>query len=651
MTVAERGSQDRAPARLLLFDGPNRVESTRISVPPAASVVARFVARLHGVRVHHLRVEIRSARAEVRASNNGARIDVTVHRYDADGVVSTDHRLATQAAVRILRAGGNAIDAAAAVAFALNVVNPNLSGIGGGANILVRFANGRSFALDGREAAPGATTPTMYRGKTVAAVGVNGYSVGVPGMLRAVDLMLKRWGTMTLGETLQPATELADRGIPVGAFLASSSADARVLDLQPETIALMRRADGSPLQQGDILVQHDLAKTFRLIAHGGSAAFYRGAIAAAIVDAQHRRSPTRPIVGGEGRMTLDDLARYDAKVAAPIALSYRGYRVLGAPPSTCGGLVVLEALGLLQASGLPIGDPAAGYGFGQTKTLHALLEALRLGLADRDMWIGDSALVRVPVRGLLSPGYLAARSKLISVMSRIPEPTPVGDPFSYQPDYASRTGVAADEVQAPTPHGHTTHFSIIDKNGTVVSFTSTVTDGFGSGILVPGYGFLLNDGLSNFNLTPRANAATGNPGANDPAPYKRDMGNLAPTILVRNGEAVAATGTYGSDFIPSIVLGLIVDLIDHHMTLQQAVDAPRMWVADARGDAAVNVGISQETIDAMRALGDRVSRNPAPRPALGSLSSVAVDGETFKLEGAADRSRIPEASAVVLRRR
>ncbi len=646
-TVAEIGTDTGATATASLFDDGTLLESKPVLVDPGGTAKVAFELELPDARDHHLRVEITdSAPAESSTANNSAATAVTVHMYDADGVVSTDHWIATQVGEQILRSGGNAVDAAAAVQFALNVVDPNLSGIGGGSNILVRLASGETYAIDGREVAPGATTPTMYSGKMMPAVGMNGYSVGVPGTLRAVDEMLKRWGTMPLADTLQPAIKLADEGVPVGTFLATSSAEKRVLDLQPETIALFRRPDRTPLQVGDILVQHDLANTFRLIAREGPSVFYRGEIAAAIVEAQRRKSPTKPIAGSEGRMTLDDLARLDAKVESPISIKYKGYDVIGAPPSTCGGLVVLEALGLLQAGGFPLGDAGRpGYGFGKPTTLHVTLEALRLALADRDMWIGDDDVVHVPVQGLLSPDYLAQRSKLIHETTRIPEPTPAGDPFSYQPPDA-----VADEVDESAP-GHTTHFSIIDKWGNVVSFTTTLTDAFGSGILVPGYGFLLNDGLANFNLTPRANAATGNPGANDPAPYKRDMGNQSPTILVKDGEPVAATGTYAGLFIPSIVLNVIVDLVDHHMTLQQAVDAPRMWIAQARGDAAVNPGISSETIAAMRAMGDRVALKPVGGSAIGSASSVGVDTSTFALEGAADTSRIPDARAVVIARK
>jgi gamma-glutamyltranspeptidase/glutathione hydrolase len=581
--------------------------------------------------------------AHIKDGNqNNVEAETIVRQYASGGVVSTDHWVATKVGEDILRGGGNAIDAAAAIVAALNVVDPNLAGLGGGSAVLVRLSNGEEWAIDGREVAPHATTADIYAGKTAAAVGINGYSVGVPATLRAVDEMLRRWGTMSLSDVLREPIALADNGAPVGAFLAAGSRELRTLDLQPETIAMFRRPDGTPLQVGDTIVQRDLAKTFRLIAQHGVDVFYKGEIAQAIVDAQKRLSPTKPIVGGEGRMTLADLANLRVTVEKPLALSYDGTTALGAPPSTNGGLVLLETLGLYQK--VRQAKPQQGFGWGSFNSLHSALEAFRLAFADRDMWIGDDNVVDVPTAGLLSDAYLTERSSLIRLDGRIANADlAAGNPWPYN----AASGLAETE-QPEEGAGHTTHFSVIDKWGNAVAMTSTVADTFGSGIIVPGYGFELNDSLNLFNLTPKSNAATGNPGANDAAPDKRPMGSMAPALVVKDNEPILLTGAYGGAFIPSLAFNVVMNVVDHGMTLQQAVDAPRMWgaVANANpGNAnfAWNPGIPRETIDAMRALGDQIARNPT-LSGFGSTASAGVDPATHALVGAVSLADVVRAS-------
>jgi gamma-glutamyltranspeptidase/glutathione hydrolase len=642
-TVAELAGDTGASATATLFDGATQLASAPVTVAACDSTSVSFDAALRNAGRHDLRVTVsRSVPAEANLSNDEAVAPVDVHMYTGDGVVSTDHWLATKVGEDVLRAGGNAIDAAAAVEFALNVIDPNLTGLGGGSAVLVRLADGRTYAIDGREVAPHATTADTYTGKTAAAVGINGYSVGVPATLRTVDEMLKRWGTMSLADVLREPIELADGGVPVGAFLASGSAELRTLDLQPETIAMFRRPDGSPLQFGHTIVQHDLAKTFRLIADQGADVFYTGEIARASVDAQTRLSPTKPISGGQGRMTLDDLAHLRITVEQPLALDYHGTTVLAPPPSTNGGLVLLEALGLYQK--VEQANPQADFGFGSFPSLHSALESLRLAFADRDMWIGDDDVFDVPTAGLLSDAYLSARSSLIRLGGRIAVAQP-GDPRPF--DAAAAT--VADEE----PTGHTTHFSIIDKWGNAVAMSSTLADTFGSGIMVPGYGFELNDSLSLFNLTPRFNATTGNPGANDAAPDKRPAGSMTPTIVVEDAEPIFVTGTYGGMFIPSLVFNVVTNVVDHGMPLQQAVDAPRMWGAVANVNLpnrnfARNPGFPQATIDAMIALGDQITLRSTN--GFGSTSSVGVDPTMLDLVGVSDKRQWQDPSATVIPR-
>jgi gamma-glutamyltranspeptidase / glutathione hydrolase len=642
VSVAEVGGDVGATARVLLYDGSSLVESTPVTVGAAATSIVTLRLALARPRLHALGATVTDADpAEWDVAPNASIRDVYVHHYVQNGVVATDHPLATQIGVDVLQRGGNAFDAAAAVQFALNVTQPQLAGIGGGSNVLVRLEGGELFAIDAREQAPAATTSTTYAGKSVANVGPNGYAVGVPGTLRAVEYILNEWGSMSLAQTLEPAIQLAERGFAVGHFLAANSADPRAA-LQPETRALFRRAGGAKLEVGDLLVQPDLAKTLRLIASDGPSAFYEGEIAHAIVGAQSRATS----VGGEGRMTLADLAAYEIEVEPPLSVAYRGFDVLGAPPSTNGGIVVLETLGLMRE--FRKSNPDYAWGFGTRNSLHVFLEALRLAFADRDTWIGDDRFTSVPSEALLSDGYLARRSALIGRETVLPGAPAAGNPLAAPPLSSIQ---AADE----SDDGHTSHFTIIDRWGNVVSMTSTLADAFGSGITVPGYGFLLNDSLTLFNLTPRANPAIGDPGANDAGPGKRPMGSMAPTLILKDREPFAATGTYGGAFIPSVVLNVVLNVIEYEMPLQTAVDAPRLWSRVALGDAAVNPGFTG-VIQPLRDMGHvaphagSVARNPAGGTALGSTGSFAVDLGTFALLGGEDHTRFPDAATVVLAR-
>jgi gamma-glutamyltranspeptidase / glutathione hydrolase len=593
-----------------------------------------FTLQLPDARQHTLRVEVSGADPnEYETSNNSDSAPITVRMYDGDGVVATEERHATDVGAEILRQGGNAIDAAAAVQFALNVTVPHLTGIGGGSTILVHLADGQNFAIDARERAPAAATPTMFVGKS--ALNQSGCTVGVPGTLLAVQAMLDRWGTMSLARTLEPATMLAQDGFPIGEYLALATTNPSTT-VQPETRAVFRQPDGTALPVGYWLRQPDLANTFRLIAAQGPFAFYRGEIAPALVAAQTRTRST----GCEGRMTLEDLTHYEIKVSAPISASYRGYDVATAPPSSSGGLVLLQALKLAQR--FPLGDPTQGYGPGAGKTLNVDIETLRLALADRTKWMGDDDPEfgsPICVNGLLSSDYTALRSGMISDNARIPVATP-GNPCAFDS--------TAEPAEFDEPHdAHTTHFSIVDKWGNMVSFTTTLTDAFGTAIMVPGYGFVLNDSLSNFNPTPKR--GPGDPGANDPAPNRRAMGSTAPVLIFKDGEALVATGAPGAGWIPSMVFQVVSNLLDHGMAIQQAVNAPRFWFNSTQINTTIawNPGLPPESISYLRGLRQPLAPLPAPGRSFGVAQSLQVDPVTFKLSGASDQ-RSPDGSAIVL---
>jgi gamma-glutamyltranspeptidase/glutathione hydrolase len=421
---------------------------------------------------------------------------VSVFAASPDGVVAVSHPAAAAAGARMLAAGGNAIDAAAAVQFALNVVEPQSSGIGGGGFMMVHLAKtGQTVIVDSRERAPAKASAGMFAPDGLAMsfplASTSGLAVGVPGTVRGVDTALKRWGTKKLADTMAPAIELAERGFRVNRFLAQDIVnDSGRTRLYPETAAIFRPG-GVPLAEGDWLVQPDLAKTLRLIAAKGPEAFYRGPLARAIVKAQQR---TRDELGdaGRGRMTLADLASYQAAIREPLIGHYRGWTLATMPPPSSGGLTLLQMLGLLER--FPLGDASQGYGFGSPNTLHAMSEAMRLAFADRALWIGDDDAVPVPRTGLLHPGYLATRAALIQPDRRMETPQ-AGDPTPWD-----KAAVQPKVSRARADSPHTTHFSIVDRWGNVVSYTSTIESTWGSGHHRAGPWFFAQQRTDRFQL-------------------------------------------------------------------------------------------------------------------------------------------------------
>jgi gamma-glutamyltranspeptidase / glutathione hydrolase len=569
------------------------------------------------------------------------------------GVVSVSHPLAAQAGADVLARGGNAIDAAAAIQFVLNVVEPQFSGIGGGGFMMVHLAKKeKTFAIDGREKAPAAATPTQFvltgvlPANRFTIASTSGLAVGVPGTLAAVDAALKSWGTISLSESLQPAIRAAEDGFRINRFLAANIVgDGGRTTFQPETAAIFRPG-GVPLATGDLLKQPELAKTFKLIAAQGPKVFYQGEIAQAIVAAQQRtRTPTP--AEGAGRMTLEDLANYRAVIREPIKVNYRGWTVAAMSPPSSGGLTVGQMLGLVER--FPIGDAAQGYGFGGKNTLHVMTEAMRLAFADRAVWMGDEDFVPVPKVGLVNKDYIATRTAMINPTARMATPA-AGNPLPFD---AAMTGnkttnlsVSPDEENKPS---HTTHYSVVDKWGNVVSFTTTIEATWGTGILVPGYGFLLNNELTDFNFDPTKDAATGNPGANDVAANKRPRSSMAPAIVFRGREPVAAYGSPGGATIINSVFNVTLNLIDHQMSIQQAINAPRWSVTSATGtitcegiEPFMQPKFSIATQDYLRGLGHlglgAAGSNGCVTP-IGSVQGVVMDLRSGRQYGGADARR------------
>jgi gamma-glutamyltranspeptidase/glutathione hydrolase len=568
------------------------------------------------------------------ASKEGSGLTVPNEPGYRGGVVAVSHPLAAAAGAKMLREGGNAIDAAAAIQFALNVVEPEFSGIGGGGFMMVHLAGGRgrTFVVEGREKAPATADTTLFtnpdgtnQGFTPAST--SGQAVGVPGTLMVVATAVQRYGRKRLSDVIAPAIELAENGFPVNFVLAGSATSSRT-NLYQATRDVFRPG-GVPVQEKQILKQPDLAKTLRLIAAHGPDVFYRGEIAAAIVQAQLGTANG----GKPGLMTLADLANYNINIREPIWGEYRGYRIAAMSPPSSGGLTMIQALKMIER--FPIGDAQAGFGPGKANTLHVMAEAMRIAWSDRAVWMGDEDFVPVPKRGLLHPTYVSERGAPITLGARIPGTVAFGNPWPFEvAQQPGRTRFAAAEPVSYAG-GSTTHFSVVDQWGNVVSYTTTIEAGWGTGIMVPGYGFMLNNELTDFNFGFNLHPRFGGPGANDVQGGKRPRSSMTPTILFKGDEPVAAFGSPGGATIINSVFNVVINLVDHRMTIQQAVDAPRISVTTAGNSIAREAGFDPAEIAKLQALGHVVG-NPGN---IGNVNAIFIDLATGRQYGAVDSTR------------
>ena len=551
---------------------------------------------------------------------------------------------------RILEQGGNAIDAAVAVAYALNVVEPQSAGIGGGGFMLIHLAkSGETFAIDSRERAPAGATSTMFAGLNFTQASTSGISVGVPGMVRGTALAIEKWGRLPFAQVLAPAIKLADEGFAATPRFVSSpncSNAASRARVYPETAAYFCPG-GVAIAVGTVVKNVPLADTFRKIAAEGPDAFYTGEVAQAIVAAQQRIS-----AGGKpGTMTLADLAAYEPTIRKPVVGKYRGYTIKAMDSPSSGGLTLLQMLGMIER--FPIGDTAQGFGFGTTATLNVMVEAMRLAFEDRRVWMGDADFSYVPAKGLIDPVYTMVRGAGIKADARLTNASVVpGDPRPYDTAaVAQREYVAAGDSFAG-PGGSTTHFVVVDKWGNMVSYTNTIESGYGAGMFAgttqpdgsfKSYGFLLNNELTDFNFTPNVNAFPGEEAPNDVEPGKRPRSSMVPTMIFdAAGKPIVAFGSPGGSTIINSVFNVTLNLIDHGMTIQQAVDAPRISATSVSGNVGIDVGnplsptpFPAASIQGLKDLGHSVG-NPLD---IGSVQAVVVDAQTGKQYGAADARR------------
>ena len=527
----------------------------------------------------------------------------------SQGMVATSHTLATEVALKVLKDGGNAIDAAVTAGFALAVTQPRSGNIGGGGFLVYSPGNGDApEAIDYRETAPAAATETMFQDQDGNVVSERSRfshkAAGVPGTVAGLALALERHGTLSLSQALAPAIRLAREGFVVPHRFTAGLEQARDrLERWPATRTTFYKKDGSAPQPGEVFRQPELADTLQRIAKQGVKGFYEGETAQLIV-AEMRR--------GEGLITLEDLRNYEPAVRQPVHGTYRGFDIYSMSPPSSGGTHIVQILNILED--YPIGD----WGHNSANTIHHMAEAMKLAYADRSEYLGDTDFVAVPLQGLTSKGYADQLRA------------------SIKADKARPASEIAPGKPGPRESPETTHFSVVDRWGNAVSNTYTINFSYGSGITVAGAGFLLNNEMDDFSAKPGVPNAYGLIGgeANKVEPGKRMLSSMSPTIVRKDNRNFLVTGSPGGSRIITTTLQVIMNVIDHNMNIQTAVSAPRIhhqWLPD---EIRVEQGISPDTLDLLRARGHTINTGSA----MGAIQSILI-GEDGTLYGGADPRR------------
>ncbi len=555
--------------------------------------------------------------------------------YGSGGGAASMSPYATAAAIQVLKQGGNAVDAAVAAATTLGVTEPFVAGPGGGGYfVYYRAKDHKVFTIDGREKAPAGATPGMFLDSSGNPLPFeqaveSGVSVGVPGQVATWGVALKRFGTMSLANVLEPAETVADKGFPLDTALVSAIQGQATKLAHFAPSAAFYLPGGKVPAVGSILKNPDLARTYRQIGRHGYRWFYTGPIAAELAKTTNAPpiSPnTAPVAGGT--MTAQDMAAYTAPVRAPITWTYRGYRLYGMPPSSSGGITIAEAMNILE------NFPQSG---DRVQALYRYLEASKLAFADRGKYIGDTDFVNVPVPGLISKGFAQQRASLIGPTA-LSTPVAAGDPTPFNGGAAA----AAFQTASDDNEQHTNHLVVADRFGNVVSYTNTIEQIAGSGILLPRRGFLLNNELTDFNFP------TGT--ANSVQPNKRPRSSMSPTIVTRNGRVVEAIGSPGGATIITTVLQTLLDQIDFGMSLPEAIEAPR--ASNLNGTTSAEPGFIAQYGSQLSALGEKISPTAASSPLLPPYIGIAA-GLVFlphdKLETATESWRGGGGSAMVVR--
>jgi gamma-glutamyltranspeptidase/glutathione hydrolase len=521
------------------------------------------------------------------------------------GMVAAAAPEAVDAGVAMLAAGGNAVDAAVAVGFAIAVAEPHSSGLGGGGFLVFHdAATGRQYTLDYRETAPAAAHRDMYQrdgGVQPDLSRWGGDAVATPGLVAGLVEAQRRWGRLPLSQVVAPAVRLAREGVP----LPRRTAETLVWVLPKMNAAaraIFARPDGTPLAEGDLLVQPDLAATLESIAADGGESFYRGALAERIVAGVRAEG---------GRLAASDLAGYRVVERPPVRGRFLGHEVVSMGPPSSGGVHLVQMLNILGR--FPLGE----WGAGGSRTWHVLIETMRAAYQDRARFLGDPDFVDVPVARLVSPEHAAAQANEI--------------PFDR-----ARPSLPSDAPAAPPDPGHTSHLSVIDGAGSAVAATHTINLSFGAAIVAPGTGVVLNDEMDDFSAAPGQPNAFGLVGgeANAIAPGKRPLSSMTPVLVLRDGQVVLAAGSPGGSTIITTSLQVVLNVLVHGMDVAQAVSAPRIhhqWLPDEIKYEPY--GTSPDTVALLARLGHRLIATPG---GWGNAMAVARDPASGRLTGAAD---------------
>ena len=537
------------------------------------------------------------------ATSTTTKTDQAIYSADAihhpvwakNGMVASQEALASDIGLKILKDGGNAVDAGVAVGFALAVTLPRAGNIGGGGFMMIYDAKqGKTVALDYREKAPSSASRDMYLDSDGNAVSdlsrYHGLAVGVPGTVAGLLKALEDHGTMSRGQVMAPAIALAEDGIEVTAGLSESlEALSDRLQKWPSTKKIFFKADGSAYQPGERLKQPELAKSLKLIAAKGADGFYKGETASKLVKAVNNAG---------GNMSLQDLANYEAIAREPVKGNYRGYEIVSMPPPSSGGIHIVQILNILE------GYPLKDYGQNSAQTIHLMAEAMQLAYADRAEYLGDSDFIDVPASGLTSQAYANKLRTLINPDKATPAATiKANNPLPYESD-------------------QTTHFSIVDKDGNAIANTYTLNFSYGTGLVAEGTGILLNNEMDDFSAKPGTPNGYGLIGgdANAVEANKRPLSSMSPTLVFKDSKPYIVTGSPGGSRIITTVTQIISNVIDHDMNIAEATHAPRIhdqWLPDEiRIEKVLNV----DTIKKLETMGHKVS----PQAAMGSTQSIMM---------------------------
>jgi len=555
-----------------------------------------------------------SVAVSVSAASNPAQLAIdskfALHHpvWANSGMVASQEALATQIGVDILAAGGNAVDAAVAIGYALAVTLPRAGNLGGGGFMMIYIADlKKTIALDYREIAPASATKDMFLDQAGNADSqlsrFHGLAVGTPGTVMGMELALSKYGTMKRSQVMQPAIDLAQNGIVVTADLASSLKKmAKRLGKWPSSQAIFYKADGAFYQPGERLVQSDLAASLKLIASQGAKGFYAGSVAKNISESVQQAG---------GILTTKDLANYKIAEREPVMGTYRGYQVASMPPPSSGGIHLVQMLNMLEQF------PISEMGHNSSATIHTMAESMRRAYADRSKYLGDPDFTKVPVAPLTNKDYAKTLAAQIN------------------PDKVTLSTNVAPGKLAPYESNETTHYSVIDQFGNAVSNTYTLNFSYGSGMVAAGTGILLNNEMDDFSAKPGVPNAYGLIGgeANAVAPLKRPLSSMTPTIVLKDGAPYLVTGSPGGSRIITTTMQLILNVIDHKMNIAEASAAPRVhhqWLPDY---LRIERGISPDTIALLQQKGHQIKT----KQAMGSTQTIMLNQQGYF--GASDPRR------------